>query len=1028
MGHRFAKTPHIDALVTSGTVMKIAHLPMSRCRPTLASMLSGRYPHQNHVYYNRGTRSLSPNDSLPILLRDSGYATFASGKFWEGDPKAMGFTHGKGNTHTRFVRVHQNDAFRFIDEVGHKQPFFMWWAPKLPHEPHNAPKEFMDLYDPKEIPIPLWVRGTGTRYRRKEHRLLASTSWLDRGVGDLMEHLRKNNLIDNTIIVFLIDNGWCVGLPSKGTAFEKGLRTPIIMSWPGKIPAGRSTDELVSTLDLFPTLLEYVGVKSPKGLPGKSLTPLIQGTSESGRETLSGAIFPGISTIEDEQPERDAYAIYSRDKRWKYIHYLKDVSEGPNDDYIRLLSLMAEFPSRKQHDEDLFDLQADPYEQRNLAEVPEHKAHLQRLRATAEKWWTESGGKPFRSKPVVNDTKSNEAKKLASEANNRFAKTKKKLAARKPPNIVYILADDLGYGDIGCFGQRKISTPNIDQLATEGMRLTQHYAGSSDGSASRCTLMTGLHTGHSFIRGNPKWPFDQQGALPQNTLTLGSLLQSTGYQTAAIGKWGLGRSNSSGVPTKQGFDMFYGFLDPRHAESHYPAFLWRNNKKEVLLGNAKAKKEEYAPDLLADSAISFIDGADDTKPFFLYLALTAPHAPLQVPKDSLEQYRGRWQEERYKGDRYAWQNAPRATYAAMISRLDRDVGRVMAKLKEKGLDENTVVVFSSDNGPNADGGCDRDFFNSTGNLKGMKGTLFEGGIRIPMIARWPGQIAAGSESDHISAFWDILPTLAQLAGLPEPDGLDGKSLVPTLVGLKDEQEQHEYLYWELDGHRQAMRFGDWKLIRNNPDPQVSLYHLSTDPKELNDLGNKRHEITRRMKSIMVNARNDSTIFKFEAPGPAAKPNGYDDPYLTRTNLIPRNKWTLVSASSESSLPAMGGAQAFDDDSTTFWFTGGGRDRKGHPHQLIVDMQKSMSVTGIRYLARQYGKRNGHVRDFELYLSDDPKNFGTPILKGALKWESTEQEIRFEAAQGRYVLLRTLNAHNDSSQAAIAEFGLIGLTR
>jgi len=431
-------------------------------------------------------------------------------------------------------------------------------------------------------------------------------------------------------------------------------------------------------------------------------------------------------------------------------------------------------------------------------------------------------------------------------------------AGENPPNIIFILADDLGYGDLGCYGQKIIKTPNIDKMAEEGMRFTDHYAGSTVCAPSRCCLMTGLHTGHALIRGNARVP------LRPSDVTVAELLKQAGYSTGIIGKWGLGEPDSTGVPNRQGFDYWFGYLNQRHAHNYYPNYLWRNEEKVELKnevrdvnppGGVATKRVEYSHDLFAEEALDFVEKNRDN-PFFLYLALTIPHANneagnkgMEVP--SLEPYADKdWPE-------------PQKGHAAMITRMDGDVGRLMAKLKELGLDNDTLVMFTSDNGPHKEGGADPTFFNSSGPLQAYKRALYEGGIRVPMIARWPGRIKAGSVSNHVSAFWDFLPTCCELVGVKAPEGIDGISMVPTLLGRPGEQREHEFLYWEFheQGKRQAVRMGDWKGIRQNvaknPDGPIELYNLKNDIGEKNNVAVRHPGIVAKIEECMKTARTPS---------------------------------------------------------------------------------------------------------------------------------------------------------------------------
>jgi len=462
------------------------------------------------------------------------------------------------------------------------------------------------------------------------------------------------------------------------------------------------------------------------------------------------------------------------------------------------------------------------------------------------------------------------------------------------PNIIFILADDLGYGELGCYGQEKIRTPNIDMLAIQGMRFTQHYSGSPVCAPSRCVLLTGKHTGHAYIRDNDEmsergdvWrdpELEGQRPILPNTNTIGTMLQKAGYTTAAIGKWGLGGPGSTGEPNMQGFDHWYGYLCQRVAHNYYPTHLWRNGEKDMLEGNEyfyphqrlpedkdpydKASYDpysgkQYAPDLMAEDALEFIRINKDN-PFFLYFATPVPHVSIQVPEDSLSEYEGVFPDVPYTGDKsYLPHPAPRAGYAAMITRMDGEIGRIMALLKELGIDDNTLVIFTSDNGPTFNGGTDSEFFNSAGPLRDLKASIYEGGIRVPMIVRWQGKIEQGSVSNHVSAFWDFLPTFAefiQLSGINIPEDIDGISLLPALLGQTEKQKQHEYLYWEYAQRMQAVRLGDWKAVRLNPRNDIELYNLKDDIGEKHNVADDNTEIIVKIADIMENGRTESELF------------------------------------------------------------------------------------------------------------------------------------------------------------------------
>lgn len=447
------------------------------------------------------------------------------------------------------------------------------------------------------------------------------------------------------------------------------------------------------------------------------------------------------------------------------------------------------------------------------------------------------------------------------------------------PNIIYILADDLGYGDLSCYGQQSFQTPNLDNLAMQGMKFTQHYSGSTVCAPSRSSLMTGLHTGHTPIRGNKELEPEGQVSLPASSFTLAELLKNAGYKTGAFGKWGLGFTGHEGDPNNQGFDEFFGYNCQRMAHRYYPPYLWQNEAKVFLNGNDWTNTVTYAPDKIQEATLRFIEENKDTT-FFAYIPLVLPHAELISPNDSLLQhFQGRFVEkpylpsEPYTSDygpnivkaQYCSQDTPYAVFATMVARLDAYVGQITTKLEELGIKENTIVMFASDNGPHEEGGADPVFFNSAGGLRGVKRDLYEGGIRTPMIVVWPDKVKAGSSSNHISAFWDIMPTFAEIAGVPLKSETDGISFLPELLG-QSAQKKHEYLYWEFNerGGRQAMRMGDWKAVvydlQNDPMARMQLYSLAEDELEIKDISSEHPEIVSKMTQLMKNARVESELF------------------------------------------------------------------------------------------------------------------------------------------------------------------------
>ncbi|MFC2102307.1 arylsulfatase [Bacteroidota bacterium] len=482
-----------------------------------------------------------------------------------------------------------------------------------------------------------------------------------------------------------------------------------------------------------------------------------------------------------------------------------------------------------------------------------------------------------------------------------------------PPNIILILADDLGYGELGCYGQKLIETPNIDKLAASGLRFTQAYCGSPVCAPSRCVLLTGMHSGHAQIRGNDEWKvrgdtwgylsmladstLEGQRPMKSGTFTLAQLMQQAGYSTAIIGKWGLGAPHTESTPNKLGFDYFFGYNCQRQAHTYYPLHLWENDHRvyldnDTVAPHKRLKKDadplnpdsyqnfslnEYSPDLMVDAAQKFIKQNKD-HPFFLYFATPIPHLPLQAPEKWVQYYHSKFgNEPPYLGDKgYFPHRYPHAAYAAMISCLDEQVGMLVETLKKLGIYDNTLIIFTSDNGPSYTGGTDSPWFSSGGELpvdygRG-KGFLYEGGIRVPMIASWPGNITPGTVNDAITSFQDILPTFRDITGSTLSYSPDGISQLPLLLGKK-EYETHPYLYWEIPeyGGQQAVRMGKWKAIRKNikkGNLEIELYNLESDIREEHNIAKDNPQIIRQIEEILKqeHIRSDNRLFQFEVLG------------------------------------------------------------------------------------------------------------------------------------------------------------------
>jgi arylsulfatase A-like enzyme len=444
------------------------------------------------------------------------------------------------------------------------------------------------------------------------------------------------------------------------------------------------------------------------------------------------------------------------------------------------------------------------------------------------------------------------------------------------PNVIYILADDLGYGDLSSYGQKKFTTPNIDRLAKQGMLFTQHYSGSTVCAPSRSALMTGMHTGHTVVRGNKEIQPEGQHPIPENTYTIAEALKKAGYTTGAFGKWGLGFPKSEGDPNNQGFDTFFGYNCQRLGHNYYPDHLWSNQDSIVLVENKGKEDGVYAPELIHVKTLQFLED-NRNKPFFLYVPSIIPHAELAAPEAYMSKHRGKYPPEMaYKGvddgptfnqGPYRSQKETHAAFAAMVQLLDNQVGEIMDKVEELGIVDNTIIVFTSDNGPHEEAGADPEYFDSNGPFKGVKRDLYEGGIRVPMIVSWPGKIESNTQTDHVSAFWDIFPTVSEIAGVDVPNNLDGISFLPTLLG-DEKQLNHEYLYWEFHekGGRQAVRKGNWKAVKynvlKNPEAPLELYDLSKDPGEENNISNAHPNVVKEMETILKEARTPSNVFTF----------------------------------------------------------------------------------------------------------------------------------------------------------------------
>lgn len=600
------------------------------------------------------------------------------------------------------------------------------------------------------------------------------------------------------------------------------------------------------------------------------------------------------------------------------------------------------------------------------------------------------------------------------------------------PNVVYIMADELGYFELSCLGNPNIQTPRIDQMTREGIRFTQALAGSSVCAPTRCCLMSGKHSGHTSVRKN-------DGGTPMRAgeETVASILKDAGYATGGFGKWGCGGRGSTGVPEKHGFDVFLGYYDQVHAHSYYPPYIVRNSEEVPLKNNRGGSDgETYSHYVIVDKAMNFIR-ENKEKPFFCYMPITPPHGIFDIPDSDPA-----W--AIYKDKEWPEQ-AKR--YAAMVTMVDRQVGEVLDLLKELSLDENTIVFFCGDNGGNdyfKDKEHPRGFHGANVNpatgveFRGTKGTLYEGGLRIPMTVRWPGKIKPGQVSDLLWYFPDVLPTVAEVTGAKAPNDVDGMSILPELIGEEAagrKQNSHEYLYWEI-GTQVAIRMENWKAVQPGAKRAWELYNLDDDLSEEKNVATDHPEILTQLRLLAAEAHDEAeegTFFDrdIHERDRRAKFGNKPIPKRGAVNSIPAEglldsrKLKIAGVSSESSGSQKQARNAIDGDPRTHWHTSFSPEVDKHPHDLVIDLGSKRSVRGIRYLARQDGGWNGALAKCEFFVSDSIDDFGESVSEMTFRKVKTSQEKTWKAVSGRYVLIRILSEVNGGPWASISELGVIG---
>ena len=612
----------------------------------------------------------------------------------------------------------------------------------------------------------------------------------------------------------------------------------------------------------------------------------------------------------------------------------------------------------------------------------------------------------------------------------------------RPPNIVYIMSDELAYYELSHMGNPRIHTPRIDRMAAEGIRFTQALAGSPVCAPLRCTLMTGRHAGHASVRAN-----DGGTPLRVEEPTIASVLGEIGYATGGFGKWGCGGRDSTGVPEKHGFDIFFGYYDQVHAHSFYPPYLIRNSEEVELAGNRGGRSgQSYSHYAIMGEAIKFIRANKD-RPFLCYLPITPPHGMYDIPAD--DPAWGQYRDAEWIKDPDVPQDAK--NYAAMVTMVDRNVGQVLDLLEELDLEDNTIVFFTGDNGgqdrfhdkqhprgyfgPNVDPRTGVEF-------RGGKGNLYEGGLRIPFIVRWPEKIRSGQVSDLLFYQPDVLPTLAELTGAKAPAETDGLSILPELIGAKaagQKQQEHEFLYWEYRS-QVAVRIGHWKAIQPKNAAPWELYDLEKDISETTNVADQHPDILRRMKTFAERSHapvrpgtfQDRTRHERDRKAKWGSTRPEADNYLRKVNrirakgLISATEMKLVHFSSENRANDRRAIYAIDGNPRTVWHSRFSGELARHPHELVIDLGAVYAVGGFRYLARQDTGWNGAFAETEFFVSESPDTFGDPVAKGTFQKVRTAQDCDCgQPVRGRYVRVRVLSEVNGEPWGSAAEIGIVG---
>jgi len=917
-GCRWVKTPAFDRVAQQGILFTNAYTPNAKCAPSRSCILTGRNSWQLKAAANHIPFFPPEFKTYAEALAEHGYFVGKTAKGWApgvaedaaGKPRPMaGQPFDKRTAKPPASGIGASDYAGnfedFLNAAPKNQPWCFWYGGLEPHRGYEygsgVAKGGKKLSDIDRVPG-YWPDNEIVRNDLLDYAF--EVEHFDRHLGRMLELLEKRGLLDSTLVMVTSDNG--MPFPhDKGQAYLDANHLPLAVMWKQGVRASaRIVDDFVSFIDIAPTFIELAGLRwEQTGMvppAGRSLTDMLFSDKAGRINPQRNHVLIGKERTDIGRPHDWGYPIrgivkgdmlYLRNfeiTRWPggnpETGYL-DCDGGPAKTEVLktraspALKRFWDLCFGKRPREELYDLKKDPDTLDNLAGRKEFQAWRTQLEKQLFSELKAQGdprmsgkGKLFEQYPYADPKMRGFYERYMKGEQLRpgwvnpsdFEKPSPAAspAASSRPNIIFILADDLGYGDLGCYGQKQIRTPHLDSMAAQGMRFTDFYAGSTVCAPSRCVLMTGLHTGHAYIRGNSK------NNLRPEDITAAKILRQAGYATALIGKWGLGHEGSPGVPTHQGFDYFFGYLDQTHAHNYYPSFLLRDEERVALrnvvpsegpVGQGVASQRlEYSPDLMTSEALAFIDRNKD-HPFFLYLAYTLPHANNEAKSEGMEvPDLGIYKDKDWP--------APQKALAAMITRLDRDIGTLFDRLRRHGIDEQTIVFMSSDNGPHREGGNNPDFFDSNGPLRGIKRDLYEGGIRTPMIVRWPGKVAKGKVSRHVGYFADFLPTAAELAGTKAPADQDGISFLPAILGREKQQKKHPYLYWEFyeQGSAQAVRMGSWKGISKPFGGETELYDLQSDVGEQNNVAGLHPNVVSKIRAAMKEAHVPSPLWKVPA--------------------------------------------------------------------------------------------------------------------------------------------------------------------